>query len=83
MWIPSHVGIAEHDKADKAAKAASSAGIQNILTPTYHTEAKNFIFKSSIDAWNHKWKNIPNLKLHNFKTSYFEENSIWQMGRRS
>ena len=62
VWIPSHVGIAEHDKADTATKAASSA--ENLQAPAlvHYKETKITITKALNNEWNYKWKNNKSLK---------------------
>jgi ribonuclease HI len=57
MWVPSHVGIAGNERADKLAKLSLSNQQIDINIPLEIKEAYAEVDKQSLQAWQEKWNN--------------------------
>ena len=67
-WVPSHVGLAGNERADKLAKAASISDRPIDLTSLPHTDYYGVIRKSLFDSWQQEWTATPiTNKLRNLR----------------
>ena len=64
-WIPSHIGIAQNEKADAAAKAAAAGPEQAV--PVYHRDFQPTVRHAIKTNWERTWR-ASNQKLLAIKT---------------
>ena len=65
-WVPSHVGVAGNEIADKAAQEAASR-CTTAAQPLPYSDFYPYIKKKIVDSWQNEWRNTTNNKLREVK----------------
>nr|CAH7733184.1 unnamed protein product [Callosobruchus chinensis] len=55
MWIPSHIGIRENERADQAAREASNSVDKDDDIPTPYKDIVSYIKCRVLQVWQHEW----------------------------
>ena len=82
VWIPGHVGLAEHDAVDSAAKQALLFPQVTDKTPVTVADYKNYYRSLILQSWHSFWKNQESNKLLPIKQTPTPWSSSHRSSRR-
>ncbi|XP_043264231.1 uncharacterized protein LOC122404362, partial [Colletes gigas] len=81
-WVPSHIGIAGNERADKVSKGAANSPRHPLNTPIYHKEVFKSFFKILKEHWNLSWKSGHKSHIHRTRNNIYEMSPALSFDRR-
>nr|CAH7715338.1 unnamed protein product [Callosobruchus chinensis] len=67
MWIPSHIGIRENERADQAAREASNSVDKDDDIPTPYKDIVSHMKSRVLQVWQHEWDQYTGHMKHRIK----------------
>ncbi|XP_076623123.1 uncharacterized protein LOC143342788 [Colletes latitarsis] len=81
-WIPAHISIEGNEKADKAAKLASSSTTIMKYEQATHQDIQKHYTKALTEVWNEEWRNSRPTKLHKVRNNIYDFNPALLLNRK-
>ncbi|XP_043257979.1 uncharacterized protein LOC122400522 [Colletes gigas] len=81
-WVPAHIGIEGNEKADTAAKLASSSTAIMKYEQATHQDLQKYCTKALTGVWNEEWRNSRPTKLHKVRNNIYDFNPALPLNRK-